>query len=350
MSSAELIDVTKRFGKVTALDGVSLTVEKGEFLSIVGPSGCGKTTLLRLIAGFELPTEGTVRVRGTDVSSPSSAVPPEHRDIGMVFQTFALWPHMKVADQIRFPLDHRKHLPDDVAADKEGRVTEVLRLTGLEEYRDRYPSELSGGQQQRVGLARAIAPKPSLLLMDEPLSALDAELREELRREIQTLHQVTEVAIVYVTHDQSEALSMSDRVVVMRNGRIEQLDTPQKIYRHPTTEFVARFVGRANLMPGKWDGDRFIPDAGEGLSWEFGEVAEEFREKGICPIRPEQLEIARTGDGIPGTVRNSLFNGREHHYTVEVPGAALQVYMSTGPEYEVGDQVVVNARRDGVPQ
>jgi iron(III) transport system ATP-binding protein len=340
MSRAEVRNVTKAFGKVIALDDVSLAVEPGEFLAIVGSSGCGKTTLLRLIAGFELPTAGTVHVSHREVSSPTHSLPPERRDIGMVFQTFALWPHMKVADQIRFPLEHRKGLDPGLARRKEERIDEVLELTGLSDYRDRYPNELSGGQQQRVGLARAIAPNPSLLLMDEPLSALDAELREELRREIQTLHRVTGVSILYVTHDQTEALSMSDRVVVMRHGRLEQVGTPDEIYHRPNSEFVARFVGRSNLVPGTWDGEVFRPSGAE-VSWAAPEVAESFRERGVLPLRPEELAIVDGDQGIPGTVVNALFSGREMHYTVELPSGPVQIYTSANVQRDVGATVRV---------
>lgn len=341
MSRAEVDAVTKAFGKVVALDDVSLAVEPGEFLAIVGSSGCGKTTLLRLIAGFEPPTKGIIKVSHQEVSSPKHSVPPERRDIGMVFQTFALWPHMKVAEQIRFPLEHRRGLAPDLAENKEKRIEEVLELTGLSDYRDRYPNELSGGQQQRVGLARAIAPRPSLLLMDEPLSALDAELRVELRREIQTLHQLTGVSILYVTHDQSEALSMSDRVVVMRQGRLEQVGTPEEIYHHPASEFVARFVGRANLIPGTWDGDEFRPTGGEAVRWSAPEVAGCFRENGTIPLRPEQLEIVSGPQGLRGTVVNVLFNGREMHYTVELATGPVEVYTPAHIRHQVGTEVYV---------
>lgn len=345
--SAELIDVTKQFGSHVALDAVSLAIQPGEFVSIVGPSGCGKTTLLRLLAGFDLPTGGTLRIADREVSTPMWGAPPERRDIGMVFQTFALWPHMTVAQQVRFPLDHRRGLAADIAAAKSARVDEVLALTGLLDLRNRYPNELSGGQQQRVGLARAIGPRPRLLLMDEPLSALDAELRVELRREIQTLHQRTEVAVVYVTHDQTEALSMSDRVAVMRAGRIEQVGEPAAIYRRPETEFVARFVGRANLLRGCWDGDVFLPDAGGGtVRWTFGEVTTSLRANDVCPIRPEQLEIGAgtCGTGVSGTIRNALYNGRELHYTVDVDGSAIEVLMPAEVPLDVGTVVTVGQR------
>lgn len=342
MSRAEVRGLTKKFGKkVVALNDVSLAVEPGEFLSIVGSSGCGKTTLLRLIAGFELPTEGTVHVSHQEVSSSKSSIAPERRDIGMVFQTFALWPHLTVADHVRFPLEHRKGLDPKLARSKEQRIDEVLALTGLSDYRERYPSELSGGQQQRVGLARAIAPNPSLLLMDEPLSALDAELREELRREIQTLHRVTGVSILYVTHDQTEALSMSNRVVVMRHGRIEQVGTPDEIYHRPASEFVARFVGRANLIPGAWDGELFRPAGGRDVSWRAADVAECFRERGVMPVRPEELALTDGDQGLPGTVINALFSGREMHYTVELESGPVQVYTQASLQREVGTRVRV---------
>ncbi len=207
----KLVQVKKQFGDFQALKGIDLTIESGEFVAIVGPSGCGKTTLLRLIAGFETPSSGFIYMNDRCVADKKNSVVPEKRNLGMVFQAFALWPHMKVKEQIHFPLKHHRFTPPSLKKDPGKRVNEMLGLVGLQDFAERMPSELSGGQKQRVAIARALAPSPSLLLMDEPLSSLDAKLRIELRNEIQTIHRKTNTSIVYVTHDQSEALAMADK-------------------------------------------------------------------------------------------------------------------------------------------
>ena len=224
--STKLIDVKKSFKNIQALKGISLSIEDGEFVAIVGPSGCGKTTLLRLIAGFEQPTEGEIYMDDICVANKKGSIAPEKRNLGMVFQAFALWPHMKVREQVCFPLKHHRFVEQSLKDQKNERVEEMLKLVGLIEFSERLPGDLSGGQKQRVAIARALAPSPSLLLMDEPLSSLDAKLRIELRNEIQTIHRKTNTSIVYVTHDQSEALAMADKIVVMNAGEIEQVGTP----------------------------------------------------------------------------------------------------------------------------
>jgi len=243
MVRIELEGVQKAFGEAVALEGVSLTVEDGEFFTLVGPSGCGKTTTLRTIAGLSDPTAGTVRFDGEDVSD----VPVEDRNVGVVFQSYALFPHMTVAENIRYGLRFSEP-PRDLSADE--RVQELLELVDLAGMGDRDPDELSGGQQQRVALARALAPAPDVLLLDEPMSALDARLREQLRREIKRIQQELGVTTVYVTHDQEEALAVSDRLAVMADGAVEQVGTPVEVYEGPATEFVASFVGENNLFSG----------------------------------------------------------------------------------------------------
>ncbi|MGH3099009.1 MAG: ABC transporter ATP-binding protein [Streptosporangiales bacterium] len=343
--STEIIDVAKRYGAVSALRGVSLRVDEGEFVAILGPSGCGKTTLLRVVAGFEAPTAGEVRIAGRSVGQPDRSVPTERRNLGMVFQSFALWPHIDVAGHVRFPLDYQRHLPADIKAAKEARVAEVLDTIGLQDMGTRMPHELSGGQRQRVALARAIAARPALLLMDEPLSSLDAALRDEMRREIQNVHRATGASIVYVTHDQAEALAMADRVVVMLDGRVEQVGTPEDVFLRPESEFVARFVGKANLVEGVWDGTRFRPAVGGGeVVWDGSDVAAGFRERGLFPVRPDELEPrpADTAEGIPCVVRNVLFQGRDVHYTVEVGGTTWEVYSTA--RVEPGERVALSLR------
>jgi putative spermidine/putrescine transport system ATP-binding protein len=250
MSYLTLTDIQKRFGDFSAVQDFNLAAEKGEFVSFLGPSGCGKTTTLRMIAGFEHPTSGTIEIDGRDVTR----VPPNRRNVGMVFQSYALFPNMTVADNVGFGLKVRKRPNDQIRK----RVAELLEIVNLPDRGSRYPYQLSGGQQQRVALARALAFEPQVLLLDEPLSALDAKIRVALRAEIRSIQRQLGITTVYVTHDQEEALSLSDRVVVMSEGRMEQVGTPFEIYNFPATAFVASFVGSLNVLAGK------IVDAGRG--------------------------------------------------------------------------------------
>jgi len=242
MTSIELRELHKHFGPTAAVSGVSLSACEGELLALVGPSGCGKTTLLRLIAGFERPDSGDVLLNGQSVLDQE----PERRSVGIVFQDYALFPHMSVGENIGYGLRFLRL----GRAERRMRVQELLRLIGLHELAEQRPNELSAGQQQRVALARALAPQPRILLLDEPLSALDAQLREELRSEIKRLQRELRITTIHVTHDQEEALAIADRVAVMNAGSIEQISPPQELYQYPQTEFVARFVGRGNLLSG----------------------------------------------------------------------------------------------------
>jgi putative spermidine/putrescine transport system ATP-binding protein len=250
MGFLELTGIQKRFGATYAVEEFNLVAERGEFVSFLGPSGCGKTTTLRMIAGFERPTAGRILIDGVDVTDKA----PNRRDVGMVFQSYALFPNMNVADNIGFGLRVRKRPKDQI----QKRVAELLEIVNLPDKGKRFPYQLSGGQQQRVALARALAFEPQVLLLDEPLSALDAKIRVALRVEIRSIQRQLGITTVYVTHDQEEALSLSDRVVVMSEGRMEQVGTPFEIYNFPSTAFVASFVGTLNVLPG------LVTDAGRG--------------------------------------------------------------------------------------
>ncbi|MEM4383400.1 MAG: ABC transporter ATP-binding protein [Candidatus Caldarchaeum sp.] len=240
----DVLNLVKKFGRVNAVDGVTFNVEKGECLALLGPSGCGKTTTLRCVAGLEKADLGEIRIGGQVVFSKDTFLPPEKRGVGMVFQSYALWPHMTVFDNVAYPLKIRKYQKTEI----KNRVSHALELVGLTGFEDRYPSQLSGGQQQRVALARAIVYEPSLILLDEPLSNLDAKLREKMRVELKRLLKKIGLTTLYVTHDQEEAFVIADKVAVMNNGKIMQMGKPLEIYERPINSFVAEFIGRANLI------------------------------------------------------------------------------------------------------
>lgn len=245
MAGLRLARVTKRFGPVTAVDAVDLMVEPGEFVALLGPSGCGKTTLLRLLAGFERPDHGTIAIAGEIVADRDRHLPPERRRLGMVFQSYALWPHMSVAENVGYALKLRR-LPK---AERERKIAAALVLVGLEGLAERRPAALSGGQRQRVALARCLAMDPSVVLLDEPLANLDVHLRDSMQAEFRRFHGATGATLVYVTHDQAEAMALADRVAVMENGRVRQFAPPRALYAEPATAMVARFVGRGMVVP-----------------------------------------------------------------------------------------------------
>ena len=335
--SLHIQQVTKSFNKTQALKEINLDIKDSEFVAILGPSGCGKTTLLRIVGGFIEPTSGIVRLNDQIYSGQGHMVPVEKRDLGMVFQSFALWPHMTVRQHVEFPLKSPRHKgmsPEEKAA----AVEQAISCTGLKPYENRLPGELSGGQRQRVALARAIVGRPSILLMDEPLSALDAELKIEMRREIQNIHKLTGATILYVTHDQSEALAMADRIIIMKDGAVEQVGTPREIYMDPQTVFAATFVSRCNLLKGSWHGDSFRIN-NENILLRNPMIPAEFRSKGLYPVRPEQLTIQPEGEGIPGVIANKQYNGREIHYSVQYRDEILTVYTGCQTEYNPGDHI-----------
>ncbi|MFD2703527.1 ABC transporter ATP-binding protein [Paenibacillus shunpengii] len=340
--SIQLNEICKAFGRFQALKSVNLTIAEGEFVAILGPSGCGKTTLLRMLAGFEQPSSGEIRIQDKVVASAHGLTPPEKRRIGMVFQNFALWPHMNVYEHVQFPIRNHKETPSSIREHEDKRIKDVLELVGLSHLSKRMPHELSGGQKQRVAIARAIASEPSLLLMDEPLSSLDAMLRMDMRREIQSVHRKTRSAIVYVTHDQSEALAMADRIIVMKDGQIEQAGTPEEIYLYPQTEFVAKFVSKSNLVHGQWTPNGFFPDGAEtGLPWTGEKISPYFKENGTYPVRPDQFELASDSTaGLQGTVANVQFQGKEFIYDIQSGAQQLEV-VSPVP-LQIGDTVTLS--------
>jgi thiamine transport system ATP-binding protein len=301
MTSLDLSGVTKRYDGTTALDDVSLSIDDGEFFTLVGPSGCGKTTTLRLVAGFEAPTAGRITFDGRDVA----AVPPEARGVGVVFQNYALFPHMTVAENVAYGLRFSEP-PGGVSRDE--RVDDLLALVDLSGFGDRDPTELSGGQKQRVALARALAPGPRVLLLDEPMSALDAQLRERLRGQVRAIQRELGVTTLYVTHDQEEALAVSDRVAVLNGGRVEQVGAPREIYRRPTTPFVASFVGDNNLFEGRVVGDETEagPITVEVAGREFRVVADDppprVGSEVTFAVRPESVRV-RSASAEPGEER-----------------------------------------------
>ncbi|MBS0241619.1 MAG: ABC transporter ATP-binding protein [Proteobacteria bacterium] len=317
MAQVELKSLTQRFGATTAVDNVSLSIAHGQLVCLLGPSGCGKTTTLRLLAGFMEPTAGEIVVGGRVVSAPGRTLPPERRNMSMIFQSYALWPHMTAAENVAYGLKLRR-LSADIVRDKVQAILSTARLTNLAE---RYPSELSGGQQQRVSLARALAVEPETLLMDEPLSNLDANLREDMRFEIRRLHDATRTTTVYVTHDQSEAMTTADLIAVMNAGRIEQLGTPEEIYERPVSEFVARFIGAANILKGKALDATTLSIAGHPIASTGASLAKDA--DGRISIRQHEVRILATepsasSNVIPGIVRRQVFLGATRDVLVDI--------------------------------
>ncbi len=326
-ASVRLEKLDKRFNRVVAVDGVSLEIEPGEFITLLGPSGSGKTTTLMMIAGFETPTAREIYIDG----SPIVATPPHRRNIGMVFQNYALFPHMTVAENIAFPLKQRKISKASIAE----RVAGVLDIVSLPGYQRRYPRQLSGGQQQRIALARAIVFNPRVLLMDEPLGALDKQLRENLQLEIRRLHEELGITFIYVTHDQEEALVMSDRIAVMNQGRIEQVGSPIDLYDRPNSRFVAGFIGESNFLEGTaLDGGAGVNAVrvGDDIISAVGRNDVTSGMAVVLAVRPEKLSFAdnRTSESpaslnrLSATVREGMFIGEVRRYVLETaPGLRL---------------------------
>lgn len=308
--------VTKLYGSATAVDDLTLDIRPGEFLSLLGPSGCGKTTTLRMIAGFEFPDAGDIRISGRSVLS----LPPYKREVNTVFQAYALFPHMTVAENVAYGLQQRK-VPK---AEQRERVAEALDMVQLRTYADRKPTQLSGGQQQRIALSRALINRPSVLLLDEPLAALDRQLREEMQLELKLLQSRLGTTFVFVTHDQAEALSMSDRIAVMRAGRIEQLDVPAAIYAEPASAYVASFIGQQNFVHGTVRADAVSVDTAVGtIAGRWGGEKVAAGQPAVAAIRPEYVRVEPGGDaGIPGRVIGVSHLGETVQVAVNVAGDA----------------------------
>ena len=321
MAFLELDGLTKSYGSLTVVKEVNLSVEKGKLVCLLGPSGCGKTTTLRLVAGFVPANAGEIRVGGNTVSSAHSTVPPEGRNMSMIFQSYALWPHMTVFENVAYGLKLRRLANADVTKS----VRTILSATQLLALENRYPGELSGGQQQRVSLARALVIKPEILLLDEPLSNLDANLREEMRFEIRRLHDEFRYTTVYVTHDQSEAMTTADIIVVMNDGRIEQAGSPEDIYERPETEFVARFIGGTNILSGTRGDDESVVCEG-GLVLRCGNGTAAPTGKTAVSIRHHDIELSsakpkNTGtNAVIGTVTRQIYLGSHRDYLVSIAG------------------------------
>jgi len=324
--SVELVDVTKKFGDFVAVDSINLTVQPGEFLSLLGPSGCGKTTTLRMLAGFEEPTLGELYISGESVQGK----PPYKRDVNTVFQAYALFPHMTVAENVAYGLRQKRVAKSEVNR----RVSEALDMVKMRPMAERKPSQLSGGQQQRVALARALVNRPSLLLLDEPLGALDRKLREEMQIELKLLQSQLGITFIFVTHDQQEALSMSDRIAVMLDGHIEQLADPYTIYEHPSTAFVAGFIGQQNFFEGTAAEDGRVV---RGDDW----AARTSRPSAPVPngssalvaVRPETITVSDSPASADDNVRRGRLAGVSHL------GDVIQFVVSTGDGKEMLSRV-----------
>jgi len=344
--------VTKAFGETLAVDDLSLDIAEGEFFSMLGPSGCGKTTTLRMIGGFEEPTRGTVYLGGRDVTDD----PPYKRDVNTVFQSYALFPHLNVRENVAFGLKRRKVDQGDI----DSRINDVMKLVDLQGFEDRMPPQMSGGQQQRVALARALVNSPKVLLLDEPLGALDLKLRKQMQLELKRIQQEVGITFIYVTHDQEEAMTMSDRLAVMRLGLIEQLGAPEDVYERPQTEFVAGFLGASNLLEGELKEQRngtstVLTAAGETFTVPSERVPADAGSTVKVGVRPEKISIAPESDPAPsgdnsvtGVLRMSTFIGVSHQYKIDGPGgSSLTVYvqnLGTTPAPRPGDRVRLSWR------
>jgi iron(III) transport system ATP-binding protein len=353
MAAVSLRGLTKLFGAAAAVDNLYLEIGDGEFVSLLGPSGCGKTTTLRLIAGFLQPDGGEIRVGNEVVSSASVLVPPERRSMSMIFQSYAVWPHMTVFQNVAYGLKFKKLSRHEI----DQKVERLLLVVHLETLKDRYPAELSGGQQQRVALARALVVEPQILLMDEPLSNLDANLREEMRFEIRRLHEEFRITTIYVTHDQAEAMATSDRIAVLNSGKMVQVGRPSEIFENPTTRFVAEFVGKTNIVAGQLNGDHQMV-LGEGLTIAITRRADSVSQGAafVC-LRPHNIillaeeaearALERKGYNLfVGVIRRQIYFGDAIDYSIEVPPHpwTLRIVAPPSQRYDKGQKIYALAR------
>jgi iron(III) transport system ATP-binding protein len=332
----------KTYGPVVALDSIDLEIKTGEVIALLGPSGCGKSTTLQLVAGFIAPTAGEIRVGERLLSSSHSVVPPERRGMSLIFQSYAIWPHKTVAENVAFGLQVRGVPKAQIVT----RVKQHLSTVRLDHLADRYPSELSGGQQQRIALARALVVDPEILLLDEPLSNLDANLREEMRFEIRRLHETTGITMIYVTHDQTEAMVCADRIAVMNKGRIEQIGSAFEIYEQPRTQFVASFIGRANTFPGELVEQGLVQTGGSRLQAIDESGARAGISVTVC-VRPHRVALGNAPSGGPanklhGRIERAAYLGESSDYLVELTdGTRIRALVPPETRYQVGQQIDV---------
>ena len=337
MGNLIIKNLTKRYnGNITVVDKVNIEINENELATIVGPSGCGKTTTLRMIAGFIVPNEGVISIDGCEVVNVenSTYLQPEKRDIGMVFQTYAVWPHMNVFDNVAYPLKLRKTEKNKLRQ----KTDEVLKIVDLLCLSNRYPHELSGGQQQRVALARALVMDPKLLLLDEPLSNLDAALREQMRSEIKEIQKRMKVTIVNVTHDQVEAMSMSDKVIVMNKGSLIQMGSPRQLYNEPVNSFVAKFIGSANIIPCKWLKDDSENVMTIDIYGETIQIAKKERksDKGMIAVRPNKIDFDQSST-LKGCVARKLYLGHSIEYYLTVENEMLRVITDVVNDFDINN-------------
>lgn len=340
MASVTIRNVTKAFGDNVVLKEFNQTFEDGEFITLLGPSGCGKTTMLRMIAGFEKPTSGEILIGDKVVSSDKAFIPPEKRDIGMVFQSYAVWPHMTVFQNVAYPLTIQKKKKDEIKAS----VHRALEIVHLSQYADRIPSQLSGGQQQRVALARALVAEPELLLLDEPLSNLDAKLRESMRFEIKEIQQRLGITVVYVTHDQTEAMAMSDRVILINRGVVQQVAPPSEIYDHPANQFVADFLGKVVFLKGEAK-DGFVSLNGTSQKIPY---SGDKQGKVELAVRPERITLSADGGDLEGTLETQYYLGDVNDCRIKVGEVTIRVIAppETHRTMKNGDKVFLTFREE----